>query len=70
MTEKNRIDDELMETVSGGTDINMPSVFENGGGRVIQRKCENCSQHDELRTFDCYSGGRAICRECGYEIRI
>ena len=59
---KNKIDDELLKDVNGGT------------GNINETKQDTkdayCPKCKETRTFNLYSGGRAICQVCGEQILL
>lgn len=47
------LDDDMMELVAAGRGENASTV---------EHKCPTCN---ELRLFNCYSGGRSVCTKCG-----
>lgn len=55
--EKKRLSDDVLYNVSGGKDDT----------QVIDEKQSNCPICNKERMFKLYSGGRAICKKCGYE---
>ncbi len=52
-----RIPDDALESVTGG----------NGDSNGTHKKMYNCRYCKKKTWFTIYSGGRAICDECGHE---
>ena len=50
-----KIKDEELEQINGGTDT------------IIQTRRSKCPRCDAETIFNLYTGGRAICQDCGYE---
>ncbi len=57
-----KIDDDILETVSGGKDTGTPQPLDT-------RKAY-CPKQKKDTMFNLYSGGRAICQECGEQIMM
>ena len=57
MTDKKEkmIDEEMLGRINGGTDTTIPT------------KKSFCPKCDRETTFNLYTGGRAICQECGHQ---
>jgi hypothetical protein len=65
MTENNRIDDELLENVSGGT--GNPSQNEQESEVHKLAWCSRCKTKVPYKEF---SGGRYVCQFCGQFLDI
>ncbi len=71
-----KIDDEMLGKVSGGaqkvvaqTGVNKSGAAKSGvtDNGVLGRRKSDCLKCNKETTFEIYSGGRAVCVECGYE---
>ena len=56
MDNSKKIDQDILENVTGGTESN-----------VISRKKSFCPRCDKDTIFNLYMGGRAICTECNHQ---
>ncbi|MCR5108566.1 MAG: hypothetical protein K6B28_10445 [Lachnospiraceae bacterium] len=71
MSEKKvtKLDDDIMSSVNGGVDKNggLNSVKDRENVPTTDAFCPSCNKE---RKFYCYSGGQAICSECGFKIKL
>ena len=68
LDKKNLMDDGALSAVNGGADNN--KGVDGGAAHTIKIPCMSPQCKGTPRIFDCFSGGRAVCRSCGNEIFI
>ena len=61
---ENALSNEALEIVTGGVDNTAQ------GGDFVQHICNSERCGGKMVAFQCFSGGRAICTECGAKITL